>query len=201
MTKLALLALLLASPAAAATITEVAGPGRGLPLDPDASAFVGSGACGSGRSVINDGCSVAVKDADSPTPSGRFDPFGGAWIDSQDRAEIVWTISRAEPFQSVRFALTDAFDQGPSDALGVSFFSITVDGAAWTIPAQEPDGTLHWLDVLLDAPTTEAQLAFHTRLNDGWGVRQASVAPIPLPAAGLLLGGLGLLGGLRRRRG
>lgn len=202
MVRISVLALLLAAPAAASTLTEVSGPGRGSALDPDPSAFVGYGECGSGGSVVGDGCSVVVKDGDSPNPSGRFDPFGGAWIDSQDRGEIVWTIKRAEPFQSVRFALTDAFDQGPSATLGASFFSITVENAGWTIPEREPNGTLHWLELLLDAPTTEAQLAFHTRLNDGWGVRQASVAPIPLPAGGLLLlGGLGLLGGLRRRRG
>ena len=201
MMRKALLALVVAAPAHAVTITEVSGPGRGSPVDPDPSAFAGSGPCGSGGSVINDGCSVAVKDRTSPGLSGRFDPFGGSWIDSQDRPTIVWTIAQATPFTSVRFALTDAFDQ-PDEARwgGASFFSLTAGDATWSIPEREADGTLHWLEVLLDAPTTRAEFTFATRLNDGWGVRQARVAPVALPAAGLmLLGGLAMLVGLRRR--
>src|SRR4051812_32689102 len=106
MKRFTLVALLLAAPAHAVTITEVSGPGGGAPVDPDPTAFVGSGPCGSGGSVINDGCSVAVKDSDSPGLAGRFDPFGGSWIDSQDRPTIVWTVERGTPFTSVRFALT-----------------------------------------------------------------------------------------------
>ncbi len=197
----ALALLLLAAPAHAVTITEVSGPGGGSPLDPDPAAFQGFGPCGSGGSVINDGCSVAVKDASSRGLSGRFDPFGGSWIDSQDRPQIVWTIRQATPFNSVRFALTDAFDQGPNVGLGgASFFSLAAGDATWKIDQREPDGTLHWIDVLLEAPTTSTQLTFDTRLNDGWGVRQASVATVPLPAGGLLLlAAIGTLAGLRRR--
>lgn len=197
-----LLALLVAAPAHAVTITEVDGPGRGWPVDPNPTAFQGFGPCGSGGSVINDGCSVAVKDATSPRLSGRFDPFGGSWIDSQDRPTIVWTIEEAQPFTSVRFALTDAFDQPPEARWGgASFFSLTAGDATWSIPEREADGTLHWLEILLDAPTTRTELTFATRLNDGWGVREARISAVPLPAAGLLLlGGLAGLGALGRRR-
>ncbi len=198
-----LFALFLATPCYAVTINEVSGPGRGSPLDPDPAAFTGFGPCGSGGSVINDGCSVAVKDSSSPGLSGRFDPFGGSWIDSQDRPTIVWAVERASPFTSVRFALTDAFDQPAEDRWGgESFFSITAGDATWTIPEREADGTLHWLEILLDAPTTRTELTFNTRLNDGWGVRgtSVSVAPVALPATGLLLlGAIGAMAGLRRR--
>ncbi len=144
---------------------------------------------------------MALKDASSPGLSGRFDPFGGSWIDSQDRPTVVWTIERATPFRSVRFALTDAFDQ-PSEPKwgGDSFFSLKAGDATWSIAEREADGTLHWLDILLDAPTTRTELTFSTRLNDGWGVREATVAPVALPATGLLLlGALAALAGVRRR--
>jgi hypothetical protein len=201
MMRTALLALLLAAPAGAVTITEVSGPGSGSPMDMDPADFVGSGPCGSGGSVVNDGCSVVLKDADSPRTSGRFDPFGGAWIDSQDRPEIAWTVRRDQPFSSVRFALTDAFDQAPAPRFGgESYFSLSAGDATWSIASREPDGTLHWLEVLLDAPATSVELTFRTRLNDGWGVRQANLAPVPLPATGLLLFvGAAALVGLRRR--
>lgn len=205
MMRFALLALLLAAPAGAVTINEVSGPGSGSPVNMDPADFVGSGPCGSGGSVVNDGCSVVLKNADSPRTSGRFDPFGGAWIDSQDRPDIVWTVKGSTPFGSVRFALTDAFDQLPADRFGgESFFSLGAGDAFWSIASREADGTLHWIEVLLDAPATRVDLAFHTRLNDGWGLRQASVspflAPVPLPAAGLLLlGGLGALVAVGRR--
>jgi hypothetical protein len=199
---LAFLLMLAAAPAGAVSITEVGGAGGGAPMAADPSAFVGSGACGSGGSVINDGCSVVVKNAESPRPAGRFDPFGDSCIDSQDRAELVWTVRSDTPFQNVRFALTDAFDQ-PDETRwgGASHFSMTVGDAVWTIASQEADGTLHWLDVLLDAPTTEVEIGFHTRLNDGFGVRQARLAPIPLPAGGFLVAvGAGSLMAMRRRR-
>jgi hypothetical protein len=203
MLKLALLALLLAAPAGAVTITEGDGPGAASPLAPDPDAFAGFGPCGSGRSLINDGCSVAVKDGESPRPYGRFDPFGGPWIDSQDRPRIVWTVERDAPFTTIRFALTDAFDQPRDDRFGgESHFSLSAGDAIWRIASREANGTLHWLEVVFDEPTTRAKLTFRTRLNDGWGVRAAGVAPVPLPASALmLLGGAGLLAALRRSRG
>lgn len=210
MLRIVLLVGLMAFPAHAAVISEVGGPGAGTAIALDPTAFVGSGECGYGGSVINDGCSVTIKNAASPVPYGRFDPFNGDWIDSQDLAHVVWTIENALPFTSITFALTDAFDQLPSPILGESFFSLLAGEAEWKIASRELDGTLHWLEVLLDAPTTSLELTFQTRLNDGWGVSHATikpdghvtpVTPVPLPAAGLLLlGGLGLLAGVRRRR-
>jgi hypothetical protein len=201
MWRVLLVAGLLSAPAHAATITEVGGSAGGKALALSTADFVGSGPCGSGKSVINDGCSVVKKDASSPRPFGRFDPLGGAWVDSQDRNHIVWTVNQDTAFTSLNFALTDAFDQKRDDRYGgKSYFSLSVGNATWTIDKREKNGTLHWLTVLFDAPVNSASLTFETRLNDGWGVSEASVAPIPLPpTALLLLGGVGLMAWMRRR--
>jgi hypothetical protein len=198
-----LVGLLLAPVAHAVTISEIAGPGPGERLGLDTKVFVGTGPCGFGRSVIGDGCSVVFKDRNSPFLSGRFEVLGEPWVDSQDRPHIAFTVARATPFTAISFALTDAFDQEPKPGLGASHFSITVGDAIWEIAAREANATLHWLQVVFDAPTRLARLEFDTRLNDGWGVSQARIvpAPIPLPAAGLLLlGGLGLLAAFRGAR-
>lgn len=189
----ALAALLSAGTVQAATIIEET-TGRGTPIALDVADFVGSGPCGYGGSVINDGCSVVLKsDPDAPDAYGRFDPLGSSWIDSQDLPEVEWTVSPGETFQSLTFALTDAFDQNPDELLGESFFKLTVDGAEWSIAQQETNGTLHWITMNFDQPVTSTMVGFSTRLNDGWGIKAALVspdvvpAPVPLPAAGWLM--------------
>jgi len=201
--KAAALAVVMSAGAAQATsIVVTAEPGIGAPIALNPGDFSETGTCGYGESVINDGCSVALKsDPDAPDAFGRFDPWGGQWIDSQDLAEVTWTLSPGRTFNRLIFALTDAYDQPYNEDLGESFFTLSVDGADWSIDQQEANGTLHWITVLFGEDRTEAEIHFSTRLNDGWGIRAAMVAPVPLPATGLLMvAGLGGLATVRRRR-
>jgi hypothetical protein len=123
-----LAALLLAGTAQAATITD--GTERvGTPVELNPTDFAGSGPCGSGGSVVNGGCSVVLKtDPNAPDAYGRFDPWGNAWIDSQDLSKVTWTLSPGTAFRSLTFALTDAYDQPFSEEFGTSFFKLVVDG-------------------------------------------------------------------------
>lgn len=203
---LALAATFAASPALAATVLDIQegerNDGRPVLLDP--SAFTGSGPCGYGKSVINDGCSVVGKtDPDANNAYGRYDPFDTAWIDSADLSRVEWDYRSETAFTSLTFALTDAFDQKCSDVLGCSYFRLLAGDIAWEISDRQDNGEVNWLTVLFDEPTTSALLRFETRRNDGFGVSLAALdappAPVPLPATlGLLAAALGLLGLLRR---
>lgn len=163
---------------------------------------------GSGESVCGDnGYSVQVKDQTLPNLFGRHNPPEriGRWIDSNDIERVDWEIDtealRLKPLMGLEFALVDAFDQRDWGGLGPSFFDLSVNGASWSIDSLEPNATVHWITILFDQPVSNAVISFNTRLNDGWGVANATIAPIPAPpAAFLAIGGFGLLIALRRRR-
>lgn len=164
-----LVAALAAQPALAATITLDGPPaiGTATPLLP--SDFKGSGLAGSGRSVDGDGLGWAVN---SPKGAayGRYDPRGGDFIDSQDRALSVWTYTRPDSaaFNTLTFALTDANDQRNSH------FSLAAAGTRTSIASRESSGTLHWVRITLDAAVRELKVVFRTKLNDGFGISSAA---------------------------
>jgi hypothetical protein len=163
---------------------------------------------GSGGSVCGDGgFSVQVKDETSPNHYGRHNPpdWVGRWVDSNDIERVEWEIDTAalglKPLMGIEFALVDAYDQRPWGGLGPSFFDLSVKGATWSIDSREANAMVHWITVLFEQPVSSAVISFNTRLNDGWGVANAQIAPIPAPPAAILaIGGFALLISLRRRR-
>lgn len=197
--------LFLVVPAWGATVTVLPGnPGTGSFIDLGVADFERLGNCGGGSSVVNDGCSVVVKDDPlAPHAYGRFDPLDNYWIDSQDIDELKWTVTSPAAFNTLTFALTDAHDQ-PN-----SFFTMSIwDGAGWTeiwsIDDRLPNANLFWLMVELNDAVNMVEFLFSTKVGagyDGFGVSTLRVSHVPLPPAALLLmTGTMLLGAVRRRR-
>lgn len=199
----------LAGSAGAVTISEGVRLDKGIALDlsrvgacansgafgTNVGNFSGAGAPGSGGASCGDRTALQVKDEATPFPYGRFNPSGGKWIDSNDLAFVSWEMNTPKPLKAFSFALVDAHDQANSH------FTFTVDDAVFSIDEREADGTLHWITVLFDRPTTNATIQISTRLNDGYGISDVRVAPVPLPPAlALMAVGIAGFGALRLRR-
>jgi hypothetical protein len=196
-----LLAALIATSAAAATIVETS-PGTGDKLSLKVADFQRVGQKGSGLSITAGGGNPYKKRPIDPRHFGRFNPLGGSWIDSGDVDRTVWTVKHDKRFTSLNFAVIDAFDQKRDDRYGgKSYFRLKVAGATWEIAKREKNGTMHWITILFDDPVKKARIKLITRLNDGWGVAAPTVEPIPLPAtAWRRLAGAGALVAATRRR-
>ena len=197
------------APVFAATVTVLPdAPAGGAAVKLSVDDFERVGNCGGGASVVNDGCSVVMKDNPKASHAyGRFDPLGVEWIDSQDINELKWTVNSSTAFTSMAFALTDAHDQKDSH-FRLSFNDDGNWSQIWEIGSREKNGGLHWLLVEFDAPVTAAELLFSTKATadyDGFGISAVSLfenpAPVPVPAAlPLLVGGIGALAVFRKRR-
>lgn len=206
----ALLGAAALAPAQAATITAGSDrPGGGVGVDlsgytpcgvrGDISAgvgtFSGSGPAGSGAAACGDTTTVQVKDEASPNPYGRFNPQGGSWLESNDLKNVQWNLDVDTPVRRVTFALTDARDQRRSH------FEIAAGGDTWTIDERQENGALQWITILFDEPVDEARIRFSTRHNDGFGISDVKVSPVPVPPALLLMAsGLALLAAVHRPR-
>jgi hypothetical protein len=197
--KLTLAALLLATPAGAATITS--GQLAGISYDIVAGHFEAlasrtpGGSVTTARGIPVDGSRVIMKSPLDPIPDGRFNPGGGDWADSADLARFAWNLEFDTPVTAFGFAVTDANDQP-----GSHWFVRSGEGIAQIAPQIEREtGNIHWFTVLFDGAVQSARLIFSTRAGDGFGLTTASMTPVPLPAAfWLLLAGVGGLIGSRR---
>jgi hypothetical protein len=196
------------APAWGATVTEVSGPPTGgTIIDLHTDDFERLGNCGGGGSVVNDGCSVVMKDnPTAPHAYGRFDPPPASyWIDSQDIDELKWTIKAPVSFTSLTFALTDAHDQANSH-FDLYYNPAGTWTSIWNIATRQANGNLYWLTVDFADAVASAEFRFSTKVGagyDGFGLSQLTVSPSPIPAppaAVLLLTGGVAFAGLRGRR-
>ena len=151
--------------------------------------FSVSGGPGEQGTVCGDASSAEVRQG---TPeyialSGRR----GAdyWLDSNDNTAMRFqTHSR-----KVQFLTSDLADVN-------GFFRLNAGNASYEINGKQPNGGLWLFSVVFDQGEDRVIDLISTR-NDGFGVGPVTVAPIPLPATGmLLLGGVVALAAVRRLR-
>lgn len=166
----------------------------------DVGDFMSLGPTGSGGSVVGDGTEVAVRDGSVTGSFGRRNTTlgGSQWLDSNDTLGIRWNAELAGggAFDQLAFSLSDAADQGAT-------LSVIADGDTLTTFVGQSNGTTDWIVINFGTSVTDAvvELTNTVRLNDGFGIDDATIAAVPLPAGFLLLGtALGGLGVARRRR-
>jgi hypothetical protein len=181
--------------------------GTSSPQHTKAGSFSALGQAGSGASVVGNGARLQVRD-DNDMYWGRYNAnaqppgvVGGKWLDSNDNTGMEWKVAGLGTFNALAFFVIDAADVGGrfSIQVGDTTFSDLAGGKRLA------NGNVHFVRILLDEAVSDLTVKLmHDRTNDGFGidgVMVARVAPVPLPgAAGLLLGGMALLAGLRRRR-
>ncbi len=165
-------------------------------------AFASLGPTGTGQSVVGDGTELAVRDGSTVSGFGRTNTTQtvGAknWLDSNDTLGIEWTAELAGggSFRQLAFSLSDAADQGAT-------LTISADGDSLTSFVGQGNGTTDWIVITFGSNITSAtiELANTDRLDDGFGIDDATIAAVPLPAGILLLGtALGGLAVSRRRK-
>jgi hypothetical protein len=195
----AAVAALLAGPAAAATLTSVEGlDSNRIALDPAQFSRGAESSCGGGLSVRGDGCSRVIADA----WQRRFGRSVGS-VDSQDIAHMVWDFELPQATKSLRIRLEDAADMQWTQG-----FRVASGGALWQIAGGGyANGNVRFIELASDTAFSQGRIDFwmdgpqpgFLHSGDGFSVAGASIVPVPLPpAALLLLGGMAVLVGLRR---
>jgi hypothetical protein len=181
--------------------------GSANPKHTQVGSFAAKGTAGSGRSSINGGTKLQVRQ-DNSMRWGRYNSttpskntVGNNWLDSNDNQKMVWRVHSAQKFNTIGFQLTDI-----ADAHGK--FSIKVGGTVYsdlTHGKELKNGTVHFVLITLDELVDHVRVVLqHDRANDGFGIDTAmvaNVAPVPLPpAVALLLTGIAGIGTLKLRR-
>lgn len=170
-------------------------------LDTAVGSFSSLGGTGSGGSVVGSGTGLSLKTAASGNAFGRSNgtPGGAWWLDSNDTFGIGWTVSTGTAFDVIAFMLSDAADVGAT-------LTVSADGTVLDQILNRANATRSLVVISFGAPVLTAGINLRNdRLNDGLGIDEAlvGIAPVPLPAGGLLL--LSALGGValvrRRRKG
>lgn len=164
--------------------------------------FEMSGASGfGGGASIGLGDNVAVRDMDG-LPFGdnygreNTTPGGSMFLDSNDRQNMTFSVDTGLMFNTVLFTLMDASDTG-------SVMTVSVGGSTESVDLSSLSNA-NTLTVLVTfgANVSAADILLtNTIERDGFSIDDVTVGVVPVPAAGfLLLGGLGGLAALKRRK-
>lgn len=163
-----------------------------------------------GASCVTPSADLEVRSADFPnTIYGRYNTTDGGqnFLGSNDTEGMTWGISGLGAFKMISFLLTDV------DDVGLPGFGISVAGDATGATAtpyfagKQSNGKITLVTMSFDDYVSNLTVSLFSDAGDGFGFDDAVLAgtrapsPVPLPAAGLLLlGGLGGLAALRRRK-
>lgn len=168
--------------------------------------FMSMGGVGSGSTCGTLGgapcTTLAIQDANAVgdiNGQGNLVPLNGTKsLNSNDTLGLIWNVftNPGSLFSGVVFGLRDAAD------IAGTTFRVSVNGAMQELTAQT-NGNRKLVAIDFGGSFSSATIQMMTARNDAFTIDGATVmpAPVPLPAAGLLLvGGLGALGALRRRK-
>jgi hypothetical protein len=193
------------------TLGTTLGEGEvGIDFATSVGTFNTLGGTGGGGTVSglpgNTGTELALRDGNV---FGRVNtvPTGGSWyLDSNDTQGIHWDVATGDLFNTVIFTLVDGSDTG-------AYLRISTDGESYEqrVGGKLANGNASIVVVSFGAEMSTAliELGNYTsngsdmRTNDGFsidGLRVGNVAPVPLPATGLLLAGALGFAGWRARK-
>ena len=166
----------------------------------------GTGGTVSGADFANDGTKLALRDGNvygrvSTTKALSGNNADDMFLDSNDTYGIVWNVMLAgqKMFDRIVFTVTDAAEFGNSLQIITDFGT--------TVVSSSGNGLKRLVEIDFDYQTSNATIILGhfrnngLRTNDGFSIDDIAVSEVPLPASALLLlGGLGGLAAMRRRK-
>jgi hypothetical protein len=161
-----------------------------------------------GLSQVNPKNSIVVRTS-APTPYGRFNVTTGGknWLDSNDLKGIQWDVpglAAVPMIRKISFLLTDVDDVGTFDFILKAIDTGANDLDDLTLALTNDglkNGTLHLVTMLFSDPVKDLRIVMKNGTGDGFGIDGVRMSVVPLPASALLLlGAIGGLAALRRRR-